>query len=129
MAAATEADDMIDLGDELADYDGKPEGPLPQEMRGYAHGMSSAGRLADLQAQGFNKEPPPEDMLPLGPDWSTLYSGGGGAGGGGNGGSSAPLLSNVVDHPWIIATENADGSITYRDTRHDKPYPDKGTDR
>ena len=52
---------MIDLGIELANYTGelpqRPDGATIPRIRQRGVGVSI--RLADLQAQGFNTEPPP----------------------------------------------------------------------
>jgi hypothetical protein len=82
---------MIDLGDELANFSEEPKAPLPQSM-------PSAGRLADLQAQGFNTTPPPEDLLPD-PNRVTAYD--------------RPMWAPPVLPPYLIATQSADGGITY----------------
>lgn len=54
---------MIDLGDELADYGNQPQTPSKPP-----DGMGSFGRLADLQAGGFNVDPRRADLGD--PKWS-----------------------------------------------------------
>lgn len=50
---------MIDLGDELADYGEQPQTPSKPP-----DGMGSFGRLADLQAGGFDVDPRRADANP-----------------------------------------------------------------
>lgn len=101
---------MIDLGIELADYHEEPKGEPPQ-------GMWSAGKLKDLQAQGFNTVPP-EEMYAA----PVMIYGSGGSGrsgigmaAGGNGGCSIPPL-------WQLSADQ-DGCSTIK-----LPDQDMGTD-
>lgn len=94
---------MIDLGNELAGYGEQPQTPSkPPE------GMGSVGRLADLQAGGFNVDPRRADADPQ--QWgfsrglgllSGKVVGGGGAGkagapGGGGDGLNVPWLTRIA---------------------------------
>lgn len=89
---------MIDLGDELAGY-GEESHASPT----HPEGMPSFGRLADLQAGGFNTKP---DVVHRGQGWGfntglsklsvkvvpTTTPGGGGGGGG----LSVPWVARVA---------------------------------
>jgi hypothetical protein len=96
---------MIDLGDELADYGKKPQTPSKPP-----DGMGSFGKLADLQADGFDVDPRRADADPR--QW------------GFNRGSGSLTISvePLVSDSWITRVARGAAGVTMPPNDGFKPF-------